>query len=341
VHERAFDELVELYRWRFGIEDPSLLDWTATMRVRPPNTVVSGPAGEHLSHPDRSVHIVVLDEQPSATRLAEARRVARDAVVVWGRNGELWVQWLRYPHEPSRPEVSVLVPTAGAGQRLDDCLRAISETTPAAGAIEVVVADAGTADAAAVAAAWSARHVRADPAGGAIGAINAGAEAARGQLLVIVGDRTRVLAGWLRPLARTLRDAPDVGVAGGQLLAADRTVEAAAGLGNSALDPRGVKLRDVPYVPAGLLATRRDLLLRLGGFDRAFGERLADVDYCLRVRAAGPRVVHQPQSVAVADAPPAASDDAQRRFIRRWTTPLSALPPGRERFDAATWAWLG
>lgn len=108
----AFEDFLEFYRRRFGTRDPQILDWTRTMRIRPRitdapvrdvrpnaparNTVIFGPAGagEVLSHPDRSVDIVVLGEGPSAATLAEARRVARHAVVVWPRAGAVTVEWL-------------------------------------------------------------------------------------------------------------------------------------------------------------------------------------------------------------------------------------------------------
>ena len=161
MSERAFDELLEHYRWRFGVEDPALLDWTGSMRVRPRitdapvrderpdaparNSVVFGPAGDRLAHPDRGVQIVVLGEAHSAAALAEARRVARDAVVVWAHDGGVTVEWLR-PGRAGRPEVTLLVPTADAPEELDACLSAIAATTPAVPAVEVVVSDAGTTD---------------------------------------------------------------------------------------------------------------------------------------------------------------------------------------------------
>lgn len=346
MDQLAFDDLLELYRWRFGIEDPSLLDWTQTMRVRPKitdppvrdarpnaprrNTVVFGPAGESLSHHDRSVHIVVLDEDPSAARLAEARRVARDGVVVWARDGTVSANWRRV-HDTSRAQVSVIVHAPGAGERLDACLRSISETTPVTGAIEILVADAAE---------------------GSVAARNRAADTASGELLVFVADGTLVQPGWLRPLVRTLRDEPDVGVVGGKLVAADGSLAEAGGVifadgsvtsfGRGSPDPQAPLLgfvRDVHFVSADLLATRSGLFRRSGGIDGGFHDGYEDVDYCLRVRAAGRRVVYQPQSVAVGvpRPAPALTSAAGKRFVRRWATPLAALPARPERFDAATW----
>jgi GT2 family glycosyltransferase len=384
VGGRAFDDFLEYYRWRFGTEDPSILDWTRTMRVRPRitdapvrdvrpnaparNTVIFGPAGraEILSHPDRSVDIVVLDEGPSAATLAEARRVARNAIVVWARDEAdepLTLEWLR-DRDVRRPDVSVLVHTGNTGDRLDACLRSIFETTPVVGAIEIVVADAAaTEEAAGVARAWSQRrdlrYVRAEPAQGSIAACNLGADAARGELLVFLSDHTLALPGWLRPLVRTLRDEPDVGAVGGKLLSDNGRLKQAGGLifadgslasfGRGALDPEAPVygfVRDVHYVSADLLATRAGLFRRLGGIDSLFHSGgYDDVDYCFRVRAAGRRVVYQPQSVVLGRVEPAAAPtrDNRDRFIRRWASALASLPQPPEYFDDATWdrlAWV-
>lgn len=379
MDEQAFDALLERYRWQFGVEDPQVLDWTGTMRVRPRitdapvrdvrpdaparNTVVFGPAGVQLAHRDGSVPIVVLGPGPSEQRLAEARRVARDLVVVWGADGTPTPQWRRTPAPHGAPEVSLVVHTADAPERLHGCLRAIAGTTPATAAIELLVVDAGVRDASAVVLAGggperAARYVRADPPQGRVAALNVAADAARGELLVFVGDHTVVHPGWLRPLVRALREDPGAGVAGGRLLAADGTVEAAGGtlfadgstlgFGCGGTDPHDPLLgygRETPYVSADLLATRTGLLRRLGGMDTLIGEARADVDYCLRVRGAGRRVLYQPQTVATARARPADEEldgtgDGRRRFGRRWAAALAALPERPAHVDAATWVRL-
>jgi GT2 family glycosyltransferase len=375
LHERAFDDFLELYRWRFGVEDPWILDWTRTMRIEPRitdapvrdvrpnaparNTVIFGPAGagETLSHPDRSVAIVVLDEGASATTLAEARRVARDAIVVWPRRGALTVEWLR-ERERSHPDVSVLVHTSSIGDRLEGCLRSISQTTPAVDAIELIVADASaTEEAADIAEAQSerlgVRYIRAEPTQGLIAACNVGASLARGDLLVFLGDQTLAQPGWLRPLVRTLRDEPNIGVVGGKLVSDDGTLEQAGGVifadgsrakfGCGALDPDAplyTFVRDVHYVPADLLATRAGLFRCLGGLDSLYpAGDFADVDYCFRVHAAGRRVVYNPQSAVVRRATREnGTTNANRdRFTRRWTSTLASLPEPPERFDDPTW----
>lgn len=365
----AFDDLLELYRWRYAVEDPSLLDWTRTMRVRPKitdppvrdarpdaparNTVIFGPAGERLAHADGSVQVVVLDEGPSEATLGEARRVARDAVFVWSHDGAPSAEWLREP-AVSRPEVSLLVVAGDEPDRLDACLRALAETTPVSDAIEIAVTGAPAAGD--IAHGWSdrlpLRWLEADAARCAPALRNLAAASAAGDLLVFLDDGTRPLAGWLRPLVHPLRTEPGVGAVGGKLVTERGAIEAAGALvfadgslapfGRGSLDADEATVgfvRDVHYVPGHLLATRAGLLRVLGGFDDRLGNGYEDADYGLRVRAAGRRVVYQPQAVALArERPPgAAATEAHTRFAKRWTATLADFPRRPERLSAETW----
>ena len=331
MEDAGFDDALELYRWELGIEDPLLLDWTGSMRVRPRitdaperdvrpdaparNTVVFGPPADALSHPDRSVDIVVLESEAPAAKLAEARRVARDAIFTWSESAAPSIEWLR-TRPIARPEVSIVV----HGPASQSSRAATDATTPSTNAIETIAATTP----------------------------HEGAAEAQGELLVFVGDGAQPQRGWLRPLTRTLRDAPDVGAVGGLLVSPTGAVAAAGGVvfadgsaigfGSGSPDSRSPLfrvVRDVPYVPASLLATRAGLLARLGGFDSLGDAEYAAVDLGLRMHAAGRRVVYHPQSVAVVqEHEPGA---APRLFTRRWAARMATLPARPEWFDAATW----
>jgi hypothetical protein len=365
MEELPFDDLLENYRWHFDVENPSILDWTSAMRVHPKitdpparderpyaparNTVIFGPAGDRLAHADGELHLVVVDDP---ARLEEARRVARDGVVTLRADGTATAEWMR-PPVPRSPTVTVLVHTGDTPAALEACLRAIAEATPRADAIELLVVDDGQTDAFAVATAWGAHYVRADPAQGRVAALNVGAEAARGRLIVFLADHIELRRGWLRPLTRLLRADPDVGVVGakaltpegrlahaGGVLFADGSTE---GFGRGSLDPDDPLVgfvRDVSYVSFDLLATRAGLLQRLGGLDTLLTADRADVDYCLRVRAAQRRVVFQPESHFVSRRVDALPAHDHRLFLRRWGAPLAARAPRPERLDAGAWARL-
>jgi GT2 family glycosyltransferase len=105
---------------------------------------------------------------------------------------------------------------------------------------------------------------------------------------------------------------PDVGAVGARLLYQDGTlqhggvllgVEGVAGhegVGDSPLEAgyygRSQLLRSAGAVTAACLATRREVFLGLdGGFDELHLQvAFNDVDYCMRVRRAGLRVVYTP-----------------------------------------------
>ncbi len=138
-------------------------------------------------------------------------------------------------------------------------------------------------------------------------ACNQGAQNARSSLLLFLNNDTRVTDGWLKALVKA-SEKPNVGVVGAKLLYANGTIQhagiefingvpdhphrhASAGL------PAANKSRDLDMVTGACLLTPRNLFLSLGGFDETYRNGVEDVDYCLRVRALGKKVVYEPQSV--------------------------------------------
>lgn len=349
MSQAALDDLLELYRWRTGVEDPLVLDWTGTMRVqtritdapfrdaRPcapaRNTVIYGPAAERLDHADDGVEVVVVQPEATAERLVEARRIARDLVIAWAPDGTVSADWL-HDARPGRVEVTICVETQAPADAHDELRERVARTVPALPAIEVLVA-ADLHDG-----------------GGRAAARNEVLRLARGDLLVVLGDHVTPQAGWLRPLVRPLLDHPDVGAVGGLLATAQGDVVSAGGtlfadgshggFGAGTLrlgDPRVEHVRDVRYAGGGLLATRTGLVRRLGGWDTGIESQDLDVDLGLRLRLDGRRSVHQPQSLGLADTagdrplPPA--HDAL--FPRRWYTVLRDLPARPAVLDASAW----
>jgi len=90
-----------------------------------------------------------------------------------------------------------------------------------------------------------------------------------------------------------------------------------------------IAARNYSAVTGECLMTRRAIFEQVGGFDDEMGE-LADVDYCLRVSAAGYRVVFTPHSRLVHDDSSSDSTGADAQDVdqlqRRWTTRLARDP---------------
>jgi GT2 family glycosyltransferase len=147
--------------------------------------------------------------------------------------------------------------------------------------------------------------------------VNLGVAASESDALLLLNNDVQVTTPGLLEeiLAHTLR--PEVGVVGSKLLNADGSVQHGGMLlveGNAGPQTdlalhvlRGAQRRDVGYLNAlssvrnyqavtgALIASRREVFLRVGGFDEVhLPVEFNDVDYCLRVRKAGYRVLCLP-----------------------------------------------
>jgi GT2 family glycosyltransferase len=95
--------------------------------------------------------------------------------------------------------------------------------------------------------------------------------------------------------------------------------------------------RDVSAVTAACLAVRRQVFEQLGGFDEAFPVNYNDVDFCLRARQAGYRVVLEGRAVLRHDEcrtrTAGTKLEERERFAARWGAVL-------ERPDPYYSAWL-
>ena len=365
-----FEDMLVEYRSRYG-GDPSIMDAGSGLDLDttfPNETIFSPPPRERLPYLDASVDMVVADS--AGTSHEEIRRIARSAVVRVDQSGgdvTFAADWLREPHLP-KPSVSILIPTYNAARYLETCLRALDETLPRGYDVEIIVVDDASSDQTAdVVSRWAARGgrvrgVRNEANAGFIGSCNAGAEEARGDLLVFLNNDTLPLSGWLPPLVRTLVEQPGAGAVGGKLLYPDGRLQEAGGVifsdgsganfGKSTGDPEAPLqnfLREVDYCSGALLATRRELFLDLGGFDGRFQPMYyEDTDYCFQVRDAGLKVYYQPESAIVHYEGGSAGTDIstgmkryqavnRETFVHKWATALERQPPRPGRFDPATW----
>jgi GT2 family glycosyltransferase len=140
------------------------------------------------------------------------------------------------------------------------------------------------------------------------GGNNAGAQVARGDVLVLLNNDAFPSAAALDALAAEA-STPGVGAAGCLLLYPDETIQH-AGMGwirtGSGLVrpfhpfrhergtlPAARATRDVDVVTGACLAIRRDLFLELGGFRPQFVNGFEDTDLCLRIRSRSLRVVYR------------------------------------------------
>jgi len=255
------------------------------------------------------------------------------------------------PHSDA-PVASIVIPVYNQFAHTLACLRAIAAHPPAV-AIEVIVSDDGSSDetASALAQVDGVHYHRRARNGGFIAACNDGAAQARGEFLVFLNNDTIPQPGWLDTLLATFDIAPDVGLAGAQLVYPDGRLQEAGGIVfsdgsahnygrfESPNDPRYGYVRDADYCSGAALAIRRSLFDRIGGFDTRYAPAyFEDTDLGFAVREAGLRVVYQPHSCVVHMEGVTAGVDVgtgvkayqvrnRHVFAEKWREALTRQPP--------------
>lgn len=197
--------------------------------------------------------------------------------------------------DPRSPTFSVIVCTRNGGERIIGCLQAVVALDHPS--FEVIVVDDGSSDGTAgrVAEHFPGLKLLRLAAAGLSAARNAGADAARGEILAFTDDDCRPDGEWLRRLDRVFEQG-GWDAAGGPNLPpvpgsrAEAVVAAAPGA------PSHVLIDDVEaeHVPGCNLAVRKEAFEAIGGFDRQFHTAGDDVDFCWRLRDAGKRIGFAP-----------------------------------------------
>lgn len=237
-------------------------------------------------------------------------------------SARLFATRVRWGLPSNPPKLSILIATRDRVDLLRPCLESVlASTVHYPGSSEVLIADNDSIEPATLKYfAGLARHesIRIVPFRGPFNfsAINnKAAREANGDVLIFLNNDTLVLTpDWCVELAaHALR--PDVGAVGARLLYGDGTiqhagvllgVEGVAGhecVGDSAeaggYFGRSQLLRSAAAVTGACLATRRALFAEMdGGFDE-LNLKIAfnDVDYCMKLRKAGYRIVYNPFAV--------------------------------------------
>ena len=229
-------------------------------------------------------------------------------------SGYLRVRWAF----DRQAKVSIIIPTRGANRMLKTCLDSILRRT-AYPAYEVLLVNNGPRLPEQIP--YFRRLVR-DPRQARIkivhfpgtfnysAANNFGARQAGGDVLVFLNNDTRVFSpDWLDELSMWAQR-PEVGAVGAKLLRPDGSIQHAGvilgltgfaghifgGLpeNQSGIFGRAEWYRDLLAVTGACLAIRRQAFEQAGGFDENLSLCGNDVALCLRLRAAGLRVVYNP-----------------------------------------------
>jgi len=138
-------------------------------------------------------------------------------------------------------------------------------------------------------------------------AVNQAAELASGNCLIILNNDVQILGQSIDYASDFLETHADTGAVGGRIVLLDGTLQEAGatigkdgwpcqcGRGQPPDDPAYAFQREVDYCSGAFLATPRELFIRTGGFDEAFGPGyFEDADLCARLWQQSRRVVYCP-----------------------------------------------
>lgn len=207
--------------------------------------------------------------------------------------------------------VSVIIPMWNGREHIGDCLDAVlAQDRPN---LEVIVVDDASTDSSVDLVTTEYPQVcliRNRYNKGFAATCNVGIKAARGEILILLNQDTRVCAGWLESLIEAFGEF-DIGIAGCKILYPDgERIQHAGGwvawplglayhYGKGEVDEgQWDEPREVEYVTGAAMAFRREVVDGIGLLDEEFWPGyFEDTDYCLRAKAAGYAVWYVPDAV--------------------------------------------
>jgi O-antigen biosynthesis protein len=255
------------------------------------------------------------------------------------------------PELDHEPLVSLVIPTRGTVREIryeqvalvSHCLRGIAERSTYENYEVVIVADrttpAAILDELRLICGQRLRVVEFSRPFNFSEKINAGAVHSRGEHLLLLNDDVEVVTpNWIERMVM-YSQLPEIGAVGGKLLLEDGRLQHggvgfegglpghpyygwpgdAPGYGN------GLRVaRNLLAVTGACLMTRREIFDRIGGFSPTYPVNYNDVDYCLKLRAEGKRVVFDPDLVLYHFESSSRSPEVQEwekgKILSRWSS---------------------
>lgn len=209
------------------------------------------------------------------------------------------------------PEISIILVLWNRAELTLRCLRSLENCSAS---IEVVIVDNASTDETSrlLDALDNVVIVRNGRNEGFARGVNAGADKATGEFLLLLNNDAELLPGSLEAALAAARATPNIGAVGGKLIVPDGRLQEAGsivwddgsctgyGRGDDPFAPAYMFRRDVSFASGALLLTPRAQFAAMSGLDADFSPAYyEDVDYCVRLWRAGLRVVFEPFTAAM------------------------------------------
>jgi GT2 family glycosyltransferase len=244
-------------------------------------------------------------------------------------------------------KVSIVIPNLARPDTLRACLRTIEEKTSYSNYEVIIVGDRRVdAETRNYLASRPYRIIAVEESSNLSQLINLGAAAAQGEYLLLLHDDIQVISGeWITAMLGFCRQ-PEIGAVGARLLYQTGRIQhigVVLGLRGPVgyplrglhahpqdyLDPSRF-IRNCSAVSGACMMVRKQLFEKLSGFDEHFPGTYNDIDFCLRIREAGYRIVWTPEAELYKDDETFARYDSDGKqiefFERRWDKVLKNDP---------------
>ena len=269
-----------------------------------------------------------------------------------GPFGSVAVEW---PLPDPRPLVSVIIPTRDHATLLRHCVTGVLNATRYRN-VEIIIVDNGSRDADTL---DYLRRVAANPRVTILHddgdfnfsrLNNLAARAANGDYLCLLNNDIEIIdEAWLSALMRQAAR-PGIGAVGAKLLYDDHSIQHAGvtiGLGQAAGhahrflkndDPGYFARAHVPHyvsaVTGACLLVEKAKFWEVGGLDEAgFPVAFNDVDFCLKLQAAGYHNIYEPRSILIHHESKSRGKDFRADNLERYMRELALL---QQRWNTAT-----
>jgi N-acetylglucosaminyl-diphospho-decaprenol L-rhamnosyltransferase len=221
----------------------------------------------------------------------------------------------------SSSDVTAIVVTFDSAHALPECLGALrADDVPV-----IVVDNASTDDTVAVAEGWGARVIRNAHNEGYGRANNVGARAADAEFILVVNPDCIVDKGAVAALVDAARRYPDAAFFAPQIVEPSGRVfyQPRSLLATSLTNPDGKLVLPegeacAPFFSGACFLMRRDVFLKLGGFDDNIFLFYEDDDLCRRVADSGSALIYVPQAVVRHGRGQSSGEKPGRIFASRW-----------------------
>ncbi len=248
-------------------------------------------------------------------------------------------------------KVSIVIPVFNNIDYTKDCIDALFKNTRYPNYEIVIVDNASTDGTGDYLAGLPGDHITIVSSKSNLGFVdgcNAGADACKGDFILLLNNDTEVEANWLKPLVEFMGEHEDCGAIGSKLVYPDKSLQEAGGIifsdgngwnygrGENPNDPRFNYVREVDYCSGASLMIRSEDWEAIGGLDQRYAPAYyEDTDLCFSIRKLGKKVYYHPHSVVVHyEGKTAGTDMAtgykryqpinRQKFLKKWEHELKA-----------------